>query len=392
MAPRFHKKMPAPEPRPATKSEQIWDEKLQEYHGGQDWNHLPNLVEDLSVTTNGLGTPQRALESMKSCIDTVISHYPAANNEPALSHLARFLWPDDNESVEHKSKLMLGNGASELIDLVVRCAPVGPFKPGPTRVQYKEYERSAQSHGRIILPAHAQEPPALFCLVNPTNPTGEYMSVETIKQVIERECRDGPCTVIVDESMQMWLGPEWRQDSLTSQHEWIRAMSQRRNVHVFVMHSWTKIWSCTGLRLGSVVCPTAHHAEQMKRIQVPWSVNAMAQVFLTDVAQDEAFMDLTWAVTPQWNQTTRELVTETAEKLGLDWVVHGEPFLSWLWVDVGDETVAARCVESARRAGVPVRWGKYGYAMPRFVRIAVRSTDIIQVLMTTWCTEFQPCQ
>jgi len=30
-------------------------------------------------------------------------------------------------------------------------------------------------------------------------------------------------------------------------------MSVDEGVDVFVIHSWTKIWSCTGIRLGSVI-------------------------------------------------------------------------------------------------------------------------------------------
>lgn len=44
------------------------------------------------------------------------------------------------------------------------------------------------------------------------------------------------------------------------------------------MTSWTKIWSCTGVRLGSVVAPTAEKLAAVKAKQVPWSVNCVALV------------------------------------------------------------------------------------------------------------------
>ena len=62
------------------------------------------------------------------------------------------------------------------------------------------------------------------------------------------------------------------------------------------------------------------------------------------------------------------------------WKVHGEPFLSWLWVDCGSVDVAAKAVDLARAAGVPLRWGKYGYKLPQFIRIAVRSDEATDVL------------
>lgn len=38
--------------------------------------------------------------------------------------------------------------------------------------------------------------------VNPTNPTGDYLSIEALKRHIEESCRPGT-TVMVDESMQV---------------------------------------------------------------------------------------------------------------------------------------------------------------------------------------------
>lgn len=56
--------------------------------------------------------------------------------------------------------------------------------------------------------------------------------------------------------MQLWYGEDWRNDSLVSQTEWINYMMIQKNVQIYVIHSWTKIWSCPGIRLGSVICPT----------------------------------------------------------------------------------------------------------------------------------------
>ena len=52
-----------------------------------------------------------------------ISHYSPADFEPALTLLASFLWPEQGDT--YKPLLLLGNGASELIDLVIRQAKPG---------------------------------------------------------------------------------------------------------------------------------------------------------------------------------------------------------------------------------------------------------------------------
>jgi len=89
------------------------------FHGGQEWKLLPNFVDDLSVTTNGLGPPEAALAAAREAVGTA-QHYPPLSFEPQRSELARFLW---GASAEHATgRLLLGNGASELIDLLTRDA------------------------------------------------------------------------------------------------------------------------------------------------------------------------------------------------------------------------------------------------------------------------------
>merc|ERR1719359_1629999 len=75
-----------------------------------------------------------------------LAGWDATNWEPALSDCARFIdgTGESFSEAELKSRLILGNGASELIDLVTRlAAPAGGFQQGSSTVQYKEYERAA---------------------------------------------------------------------------------------------------------------------------------------------------------------------------------------------------------------------------------------------------------
>ncbi|KAF4751544.1 hypothetical protein FOZ62_027218, partial [Perkinsus olseni] len=104
-----------------------WDLKTQTPHGGQEWSEISNLVEDFSVTTNGLGPVPEALEAAKEALLT-IEHYPPSDFEPAITDLAKFLSPDDWSDT--RSRLLLGNGASEMIDMISRLAPKGPWRPG----------------------------------------------------------------------------------------------------------------------------------------------------------------------------------------------------------------------------------------------------------------------
>ncbi|KAJ1991531.1 hypothetical protein H4R33_001325 [Dimargaris cristalligena] len=357
-------------------SQTAWDEKTQQFHGGQDWATLSNFVEDFSVTTNGLGTPRTALEAGRKAVD-LCDHYPPANQEPAKSSLAAFLWPDSYQ--RNVNRLLLGNGASELIDLVVRKAPAGPWKPGPFSVQYKEYERSASTNGRPLLKVNDDSPAAIACIVNPCNPTGDYKPLNQLKKWVEANVQDGGFAVI-DESMQPWHSPGFREDSMTSQTEFVADLYARRGISVYVIHSWTKLWSCTGIRLGSIVCPTEEHCQALKKIQVPWSVNCVALAFLHAVVKDEAYLHDTWTLTPRWRHHTVAALQEYFP----NWLTSGEPFLSWVWIDTGDMIVAERAIQLAKQAGVPVRSGLPGYQQPSHLRIAVRSPEKFQILLNAW--------
>jgi len=282
---------------------------------------------------------------------------------------------------------MLGNGASELIDLVVRSArPNGNWRAGPWDAQYKEYERAAATAGCQLLPADSTTPADLLCLVNPCNPTGDYMPLPEAQAWIAANAADG-AVVIVDESMQPWHGPKFRQDSLTSASEFMAKLHQERGIRLYVMHSWTKLWSCTGLRLGSVVCPTAGDCQSLRRRQVPWSVNGMALAFLANVCQDAAYLNETWSVTTQWRASLVDKLRSLNQRLGgSEWRMPGREFLSWVWIDVRNEQLADAMVERARAAGLPVRSGRPGYQRPTCVRVAVREPQLVDALVRSWDT------
>jgi histidinol-phosphate/aromatic aminotransferase/cobyric acid decarboxylase-like protein len=354
-------------------------------HGGQE---LPDLlVADLSVTTNGLGPPAAAVRAASAAMQT-IEHYPPLTCEPALGELARVLGVSSE-------LVVLGNGASELIDLLIRDAaahhaamPRGSlapgWAPGPSRTQYKEYSRSATAAGFAQLPAADVCSAKLHCIVNPSNPTGDFLGAREMRAYIETVCARGS-HVLVDESMLMWLGHEWRAESLVAQGEWLRRMHAERGVTVVVLHSWTKIWACPGLRIGSCVCPTAAVAQRVRARQVPWSLNSPALAFLSAAITDEAYLTETWACTPNWNSVAR------AELLAAfpGWRVHGQEWCSWLWVDTGDERALASALAFARNAGLPLRSGAAGYDSPTCFRMAVRAPIVTRALVAALCSPAQ---
>ena len=59
--------------------------------------------------------------------------------------------------------------------------------------------------------------------------------------------------------------------------EEVKELQIKRNIKVMVVQSWTKFFSSTGLRIGSLVCFDNNLHERIKKEQPPWSMNAIAR-------------------------------------------------------------------------------------------------------------------
>jgi len=282
--------------------------------------------------------------------------------------------------------LTLGNGASELIDLITRIAPQGSFKPGPftvkgVPVQYKEYQRASEANDRVVLKPDDKTPEAIRAIINPSNPTGDFLPLVELREYIEKHCAEGSF-VMVDESMLPWEGPNWREQSLVSAIDWMQQLYREKNISVWVIHSWTKLWSCPGIRVGSVVAATQDHLFQLKKKQVPWSLNCCALSFLNEVVKDEEFLTNTWEINTAW----RAYCIKRLEDEHPTWNHRGTKWISWIWIDLGDEETTQKAISLAKNAGVPVRPGSQGYDCPTCIRIGIRDPKYQNILFKAWET------
>eukprot|EP00033_Pygsuia_biforma_P000984 GCRY01001127.1.p1 GENE.GCRY01001127.1~~GCRY01001127.1.p1 ORF type:complete len:363 (-),score=33.10 GCRY01001127.1:499-1587(-) len=352
------------------KAEQV---DFQQYHAGRTWATLQHYVEDFTVTINGLQAPPEAIDAARVALGGVM-HYPSHDQEPAHSSICRFL--DSNKWDSLRKRSCMGNGASELIDLVTRLAPRGPFRPGPVLTQYKEYERSALVDGRQVLSFEDPTPATLTVLINPCNPTGDFWTLDEMKLFIKDHVANDSFFV-VDESMLLWYGPNWREHSLVFQQEYVQSLLQERGIKVFVIYSWTKIWACPGIRIGTIVAPTEEDLLAVKARQVPWSVSVAAIAFADAVCKDQTYMESTWELTPGW----REKMVEELQIIQPGWKIYGESWLSWIWIDTGSAEAAQQAYDRCNEAGVPIRHGKDGYKFPTYIRLAVRPWKTAEVVM-----------
>ena len=242
-------------------------------HGGdlaraaQKWGYSKEELVDFSSNINPLGPPPGLLEHLGSLLPNIVA-YPTPQARELRAGLAEFL----RVPVE---RLLLGNGANELIHLILLWnRPKRVFIPAPS---FSEYERAAKLAGAAVeyyslLPGEEDDFTRLagrlnhddmlvFC--NPNNPTGILYPRSKLAELV-REAGRRRAAVMIDESFVSLTGrPEESLRDLEVDNLWL-------------VISLTKLWGLPGLRLGCALGPI----DKIGKITGwgdPWRVNYLAQ-------------------------------------------------------------------------------------------------------------------
>ncbi len=258
-------------------------------HGGDlqaaaaEFSRPESAFCDFSSNINPLGPPEGLLDELKGHINTDILKYPVPQARTLRRALAGKLGP-----AEHR--LLLGNGASELIHLFFLWKrPRRTFIPAPT---FSEYERGALLCGsevnRIpLLPGEPLQQDAFLgqlqlgdCLVwcNPNNPTGTFYSRQVQEPLIRGALERG-ALVLLDESFFLLTGEPVREGFF---------LSDRQGLWTVV--SLTKLYALPGIRLGFLAGP-GQEVETLSRLGDPWRVNALAQRAGLYCLQEEEYIE-----------------------------------------------------------------------------------------------------
>jgi len=237
---------------------------------------------DFSSNMNPLGPPQVVADILSQYIQH-ITKYP----DPAIRQLRETIAYKHHI---HAEEVIVGNGAAELIDLVIRY-----FKPKTAAIvapSFIEYEQALQKIGCEItyIESNAdndftpneqqvdqlmeQQTVELYMLGHPNNPTGQLLSEAMVTDLLQ-----SGAIVVLDEA---FLDFHQNEDELS----WISKVTTYRNL--FVIRSMTKFYSIPGIRLGYMI-GVANQLQLMKGMQYPWSVNSLAQFIGHAVLQDHTF-------------------------------------------------------------------------------------------------------
>lgn len=314
---------------------------------------------DFSSNMNPLGPPEAVERIMKEGWRDIVN-YPDPAVRGFRGAIARAY--DIPEA-----SILAGNGAAELIDLVVRT--LRPKVTGIARPSFSEYEEAVEKaggsiHDLVLSRQHgfildrsavreaAQSSDLLF-LGHPNNPTGRLISHDVLQQLsMER------IPVILDEAFIDFC-PDEAERSMIRQ----AASSER----LFVVRSMTKFFAIPGIRLGFIVAHPSWIA-RMRRLQVPWSVNFLAQSIGTAVMEDRAYIERT----KTWLASERDWFVSQLAQLGLEVVPSDTNFLLFSFPEASGITVKLAQKYLGRR-GILIRDASLFPGLgERNARIAIR--------------------
>ncbi|MFC4766502.1 threonine-phosphate decarboxylase CobD [Effusibacillus consociatus] len=338
-------------------------------HGGNitryqtEWGWSRDKMADFSANLNPLGPPDSVLRAIQEALPRIID-YPDPLGEDVLDALAK-KWSLP------ASRFLLGNGAAELIFLAMRL--IQPKKIATVTPAFREYEQAAKVEGAEILrvPLSAQtgfrvESEPLFqvlpkvdllVLANPNNPTGRCIDRGILDEILHT-ARDLDKWLLIDEAFLDFL-PDEEARTL------IRYVTDFEKL--IVIRSMTKFYAIAGIRVGYLAAE-GHLVDRMREMQVPWSVNTLAQMAAIAGLEDEEFRQRTL----DWLQTERKFLSEQLREKGYRVVPSDANFLLVQREDVRIEQLWPKLAEK----GIFVRdCRSFAGLDETYFRIAVRARE-----------------
>lgn len=278
-------------------------------HGG---NIYGNEIEyDFSVNLNPLGPPKSVRDALAAALNHV-EEYPDPEYRELRRGLANY-WQLAEE------QLVPGNGASELIPVIIRTlSPKSCMVTAPCYSGYETALNAAAPSCRIHrIPLRAEDDftlpenicqeiarvkPNLLILTNPNNPNGKRISANRLREIVDA-CRTAGTVLLVDECFLALSGGD--EDSLI---HCIRSEA----LPAVVLRAFTKTFAIPGVRLGYAVC-SAPTAERIRRELPEWNLSVFAQYTGTAAGGTSGYL----TASVEMIAREREFLSAELEKLGL---------------------------------------------------------------------------
>ena len=277
-------------------------------HGGnikglaQTLNCAVDEIIDMSSNLNPLGPPEN-IENIICSNIAAIESLPEPDAITMRKGFAKF------HKISHEH-VIAGNGTTWFIYTIPKAINSKKVLiAGPT---YSDYKDACIMHGILFehcfakdcdkfeldidtISQKSQQADTVF-ICNPNNPTGSLISKEKLEYLIKKH---GNTVFIIDESYLPFV--ESAQDiSLATNIEY---------KNLIVLSSMSKIFKIPGLRTGFLSAPKNLAGKIMGYYQ-PWSVNAIAQIIITDIFDNPEKIEPFYQKTRSFIKTEKQIFLE----------------------------------------------------------------------------------
>ena len=245
---------------------------LQGRYGGY-WRY-PQLI-DFCYLVNPYFPPKRMVDELKASFDVLLTQYPSGMKVNSLLAGRNF--------DVHAENIVLGNGAAELIKALMERLE---GKTGFIRPTFEEYpNRYDKSNSVCFYPKNenfsytADDVMSFFgdkeiknlVIVNPDNPTGNYIQKKDLLRMVEWAEEKG-MTLVIDESFVDFAD---ELDSTLITQEILDAHKS-----LYVMKSISKSYGVPGLRLGVLASGDVETVSAIKKDVAIWNINSFAEFYM----------------------------------------------------------------------------------------------------------------
>ena len=245
---------------------------MQSRYGGY-WRY-PKLL-DFCYLVNPFFPPQKMKDELRANFDTLLTQYPSGMRVNSLLAAKNF-------GVRQKN-ILVGNGAAELIKSLMGYLDgvVGFIRPTfdeyPNRydreksVDFTPDNRDYSYTADDIIDYFSNKNIGTLILVNPDNPSGNYIPKKDLLRLVEW-AKEQDIRIVIDESFADFS------DELNN--TLIDQSVLDENPHLYVMKSISKSYGVPGLRLGVLASGDDETISKMKKDVAIWNINSFGEFYM----------------------------------------------------------------------------------------------------------------
>ncbi len=247
-------------------------------YGGY-WRY-PKLL-DFCYLVNPYFPPKKMVEEIKSNFTELMSQYPSGLRVNSLLAAKNF-----GLEQEH---IVIGNGAAELIKSLMensgfkRVGFIRPtFEEYPNRFQcehviYDSSENDFSYSGQDIKNFFDNKNIDALVIINPDNPTGNYIPVKDLITLAEWT-EDTGVSLIVDESFVDFVAMDENEGA--ESYTLLKDKVLNRFHKLYVVKSISKSYGVPGFRLGVLASSDTEMIDRIKKDVAIWNINSYGEFFM----------------------------------------------------------------------------------------------------------------